>query len=101
MPGPRSEEPSPEGTAEKRSDTGLQPSLRDSGLGGDFPDVETPGYSRAVPPGRFDVERSIQLSLGANCSSHRFANSKPSRSSFCPACRDAGASLMSTGGVAS
>src|SRR6266700_6932822 len=44
---------------------------------------------------------SATFSLGTNCSSHRFASRNPFCSSFCPALRVSGASVMSTGGAAS
>src|SRR5437762_3172828 len=45
---------SPEGTAERRRDpVNVQPSLRDSNSSDVLPGVETPGYSRVVPPGQW------------------------------------------------
>src|SRR5438552_5661222 len=45
---------SPEGTAERwRDPIHVQPSLRDSNSSDVLPGVETPGYSRVVPPGRW------------------------------------------------
>src|SRR6266511_2796778 len=45
---------SPEGTAERWPEpVHVQPSLRDSNSSDVLPDVETPGYSRLVPPGQW------------------------------------------------
>src|SRR5437899_4055014 len=45
---------SPEGTAERwRDPVHVQPSLRDSNSPDVLPGVETPGYSRVVPPGQW------------------------------------------------
>ena len=48
---------SPEGTSETwRLQAMDQPSLRDSNAIDHFPGVETPGYSRDVPPGHVFIE---------------------------------------------
>src|SRR6266536_2583350 len=72
---------SPEGTAERwRDPVHVKPSLRDSNSSDVLPGVETPGYSRVVPPGQWfairpgNLRKAFPLDPGrraaAGCSAH-------------------------------